>query len=46
MLLHCLGIHQYIINIDDHELIQILVENGVHENRECQRSIAQPEWHH
>jgi hypothetical protein len=41
-----LGIHQYIINIDDHELIQLFMENGIHKGCECQRNITQLEWHH
>jgi hypothetical protein len=46
MFFHYLGIHQYIININDHELIQLFIENKVHEGCECRRNIAQPKWHH
>jgi hypothetical protein len=39
MFLCYLGVHQYIINIDDHELIQLFVENKVHEGGERQQNI-------
>jgi hypothetical protein len=35
MTLYSLGIHQVIINVDDHELVQLLMEDGVHEG--CER---------
>jgi hypothetical protein len=37
MFLHHRGVHQDIININDHEFIQLSMENGVHEGRECQQ---------
>ncbi len=46
MLLCSLGIHQVIINVDDHELVQFLMEDGIHEGHECRRSITQSKWHH
>jgi hypothetical protein len=46
MLFHCLGVQQYIINLNDHQFIQLFMESKVHEGCECQRSIAQPKWHH
>jgi antibiotic biosynthesis monooxygenase (ABM) superfamily enzyme len=34
------------LTINDHELVQLFVENGVHEGREHQWNIAKPGWHH
>ncbi len=45
MLLCSLGIHQVIINVDDHKLVQFLMEDGIH-GHECQQSITQSKWHH
>ncbi len=41
-----MSIHQGIISIDDHKHIQLLMEDKVHQGRECRRGIAQLEWHH
>jgi hypothetical protein len=46
MLLCCFKRHQDIINIDDHELIQLFMENLVHGGCEQQWNITQPKWHH
>jgi hypothetical protein len=46
MLFCGLGIHQDIINVDDHELIQLFVEDGIHKGGECRWNITQPKWHH
>ncbi len=41
-----LGIHQYIIDVNDHKLVQLFMEDRVHEGGERQRNITQPKWHH
>jgi hypothetical protein len=41
-----LGIHQDIINMDDHKLVQFFMENGIHKGCEHQGSLKQHEWHH
>jgi uncharacterized membrane protein AbrB (regulator of aidB expression) len=46
MLLCGLGVYQYIIHVDDHELIQLFVEDGVHKGGECWWNVTQPKWHH
>jgi hypothetical protein len=46
MFFYYLGIHKNIINVNDHELVQLLMEDGIHEGCECQWSITQPKWHH
>jgi hypothetical protein len=46
MLFYCFGVHQDIINVNDHKLVQLFMENKVHEGCEHQRSVAQPQWHH
>ncbi len=41
------GINQDVtINEDDHKLVQLLMENGVHEGGEHRWNITQPKWHH
>jgi hypothetical protein len=35
-----LGVHQDIINVDDHELIQLFEEDGVHKGGECWWNIT------
>jgi len=35
-----------IINENYHKLVQLLMENGVHEGHEHQWNITQPKWHH
>ncbi len=46
MFFYCLGVHQDIINVNDHKLVQFLMEDKVHEGREHQWNVAQPKWHH
>lgn len=41
------GINQDdIINENDHNLVQLLMENGVHEGCEHRWNITQPKWLH
>jgi len=42
----CLGVHQDIIIVDDHKLVQLFMEDKVHKGGEHRRNIAQPKWHH
>ncbi len=42
----CLGIHQDVINVNDHELFQFFMEDWIHESYECWRGITQLKWHH
>ena len=46
MLFRRLCIHQYIVDIGDHEVIQIFKEYVVHERRERRRGVTQSERHH
>ncbi len=45
MFFYCPKIHQDIINVNDHELVQLFMEDGVHEGYECRQSVIQPKWH-
>jgi len=46
MLFYYLGVHQDIINVNGYKLVQLLMEDKVHEGHDHQWSVAQSKWHH
>ena len=46
MLLRVLGVDEDVVEVDDHEQVEEVGEDVVHETLECGRCVGEPERHH